>query len=199
MCLLPVCLNWPGFPASACKAPDCQLCLFRSLSSKKYKSKGGFCCQRRPCHQRALGFGFEIFLEERRWTGKEVFFIKSILSGSPGLAATCLLGLEDCHPGGPSEQSHQEETGRSKVEVQQWQWRVVTLERLAMTRGRAELLQSLHLLPEVTRISSLHCIRVWGGHSVVGWCQTSRERPEVGTDALMLSRDYCDHRRLKRG
>lgn len=48
------------------------------------------------------------------------FFIKSILPGSPRLAATVLLGLEDCHPGRLSEQSHQEETRKSEVEVQQW-------------------------------------------------------------------------------
>lgn len=130
--------------------------------------------------------------------GRRCFFIKSVLPGSSGLAATYLLGSEDCHPGRPSEQSHQEETGRSKVEVQQRQWRVVTLERLPMPRGRAGLLRSLRLLPQVTRISSLHCIRAWGGHSVVGWCQPGRERPEVGRDALIPRRDYCDHRRLRR-
>lgn len=131
--------------------------------------------------------------------GRRCFFIKSVLPGSSGLAATYLLGSEDCHPGRPSEQSHQEETGRSKVEVQQRQWRVVTLERLPMPRGGAGLLRSLRLLPQVTRISSLHCIRAWGGHSVVGWCQPGRERPEVGRDALIPRRGYCDHRRLRRG
>lgn len=124
--------------------------------------------------------------------------MKSILPGSPRLAATVLLGSEDCHPGRPSEQSHQEETGRSEVEVQQWRWRVVMLERLPMPQGRAGLLQSLHLLPQVTRISSLHCIHVWGGHSIMVWCQPGWERPEVRRDALIPRRGYCEHRRLRR-
>lgn len=75
MCLLPVCLNWPGFPAFACKCSRLSAPL-GSLPSEKYKSKAGCCCRRKPCHQRALGFRSEMVSLGRggRRTGWGVFF-----------------------------------------------------------------------------------------------------------------------------
>lgn len=119
MCLLPVCLNWPGFPVFACERSRLSARL-GSLPSKKYKSKAGCCCRRKPCHQRALGFCSKMVSLGKGEDGQGgmCFLRRASFQGVLGLVPLAhVLGSEDCHPGGPLEQSHRGETGRSEVEV----------------------------------------------------------------------------------
>lgn len=102
-------------------------------------------------------------------------------------------------PGDPRSKATKRRQGEAKWRSSRGNGGWLRWKGSPMPRGGAGLLRSLRLLPQVTRISSLHCIRAWGGHSVVGWCQPGRERPEVGRDALIPRRGYCDHRRLRRG
>lgn len=166
MCLLPVCLNWPGFPASACKG----LLTVSSACSgacppKNIKAKLPSAAKEDPVTRGLWGLSLRWFF----WGGGEevdregdVFYKEHpfrkpwACSHFPpwlgGLSPRETLGAKP--PGGDREE---------RGGVQQWQGRVVTLERLPVPRGRAGLLQSLRLLPQVTRIPSLHCIRAWGG------------------------------------
>lgn len=161
-----------GFCVFACER--CRLSAqLGSLPSEKYKSKAGCRCRRKPYHQRALGFRSEMVSLGKGRDGQSggCFFMKSILPGRAGLGAAyacpCLRGLS---PQGtlrakPLRGDGEEPCGGPAV--------VVGGEGGLCWRGfPCPTAQpgccSLCSPPQVTRISSLHSVRAWGGHGVMG-------------------------------
>lgn len=182
MCLLPVCLNWPGFlPACACERSRLSARLIRKIQKQSWL----------PLPKETLspeGSGVllrdGLFGEGEKMDRVEECFLQTA-SLQECWVCCCLhtsLARRSVPLGDPQSKTTEGGQGRGR-------WRSSSRGGFRWKGFPCPTAQpgccSLCLLLWVTRISSLHHIHAWGGHSVVGGvCQAGRD---LGWGQMLLA------------